>query len=387
MTLSTSSSKPNKEINFTFRSKPNSMVYMLAVDHSVNLLKTGNDVTEKLVLDELSAYKNFEKLKYSGSHSDDSRYIDAGISNSFIITNAYEGYVSCLQEREAERKVPNNDEEIDLGDSDEDEFESLVRKSFTETWIFDKIKLNKKGFGKLDRLVPDTITSWDITAFSLSKEHGLGIAKPQKLTVSQKFFLMLNFPYSVRIGEILRVDVSVFNYYPKLKNIIVDVTFYSETKKEDTSEETEIDYDDSGETEFDFYKAVKTNNVCIYKSLNAENAAKSMTKTISIATGTGTSTYFYIMANSAGKKTVKVRAEIRGQKVFDEVHKTLLVEYDGKRVEENFAYLIDLRENERDSHQEVLFVSDEAIKKSIKIESAAFGDLIGPALITTENLM
>ena len=94
ITPSTNSSEPRKPIEFTLESKPYSKVYLLGVDHSVNLLRTSNDIEEKSVLDNLrayDAYRNLAELEIKGA--DDNRYKDVGVSNGFIITNAYEGRV------------------------------------------------------------------------------------------------------------------------------------------------------------------------------------------------------------------------------------------------------------------------------------------------------
>lgn len=85
---------------------------------------------------------------------------------------------------------------------------------------------------------------------------------------------------------------------------------------------------------------------------------------------------------------VKVRAEIvRNRKKFDEVEKMLKVEHEGLTEYRNKALLIDLRNKPRDGYDFDIFISEAALKSSIKINAAVIGDLIGPALSSTENLM
>jgi hypothetical protein len=49
----------------------------------------------------------------------------------------------------------------------------------------------------------------------LSKGYSIGVAPTAELKVFRPFFLSINLPYSVIKGEILPVQVSVFNYLDK----------------------------------------------------------------------------------------------------------------------------------------------------------------------------
>lgn len=61
--------------------------------------------------------------------------------------------------------------------------------------------------------MPDTMTTWIITAFAVDPVDGLGLCRaPAELTVFQPFFVSLNLPYSIKRGEILTVPCIVFNY-------------------------------------------------------------------------------------------------------------------------------------------------------------------------------
>lgn len=70
-----------------------------------------------------------------------------------------------------------------------------------------------EGRHTIHKKVPDTITSWVLTGFSLDPISGLGLTKePRSLQVFQPFFVSLNLPYSVRRGEVLSIPVGIFNY-------------------------------------------------------------------------------------------------------------------------------------------------------------------------------
>ena len=93
--------------------------------------------------------------------------------------------------------------------------------------------------------MPDTITSWVITAFSIDPVTGLGITKmPTNLKVFQPFFISLNLPYSIKRGEVVSVPIVVFNYLNK--ELDTEVTLHNENQEFEFAEITnEIDQEPS----------------------------------------------------------------------------------------------------------------------------------------------
>jgi Alpha-2-macroglobulin family len=96
-----------------------------------------------------------------------------------------------------------------------------VRKDFPETWIWEDIDDNQCDAVKFTRKVPDTITSWVISAFALNKENGLGLGDTSTLTVYKPFFVSTTLPYSVKRGEVLTLSIQIFNYLPKDQDVTV----------------------------------------------------------------------------------------------------------------------------------------------------------------------
>lgn len=78
---------------------------------------------------------------------------------------------------------------------------------------------------------------------------------------------------------------------------------------------------------------------------------------------------------------------MKNKKRFDEVEQILNVEHEGLTRYRNKALLVDLRDKSRDGYDFDIYISETAPKSSIKINAAVIGDLIGPALSSTENLM
>jgi hypothetical protein len=426
--------KPRDNAKIIFKSSPGSTVFMLGVDRSVNILKKGNNIEIARVMNDLreyNAYKNYGKLDISGTYADDDRYNDFGDYNAIILTNAYNGSASCDKERSGGIVLDANqaeDSDLDPTFSTMENFESITRTDFPETWLFHYIKTNRDGVADYNKLLPDTITNWDLSAFALSKTNGLAIAKPQSLLVFSSFFVKLNLPYSIRVGEILKVEVLVFNYFTsKVGTVNVDVTLFSifadetennsETKIEETlevcDEEDEDDADacaerrrelaesDSfniptkaeeklNEKSFDFYDASKSTGSCKYTKSSASNVKGSETKRIRVESNSGTAAAFFIKATKAGFIKVKVRAEVikeQGKPVYDEVIKSMRVKYEGLKNYKNKAILVDLSKQGFDSSHFDITTAEQVVTNSIRIDASVIGDLVGTVVDSPEKLM
>uniref|UniRef100_A0AAY4A9B7 Complement C3 n=1 Tax=Denticeps clupeoides TaxID=299321 RepID=A0AAY4A9B7_9TELE len=106
-------------------------------------------------------------------------------------------------------------------DDDDDAYissdEIVSRSQFPESWLWEEELLQcpagksctsfiKKSFLK------DSITSWQITAISLSKTHGLCVADPLEMVVVKNFFVDLKLPYSVVRNEQVEIKAVLYNY-------------------------------------------------------------------------------------------------------------------------------------------------------------------------------
>lgn len=65
----------------------------------------------------------------------------------------------------------------------------------------------------IPQVVPDTITSWYITAFATNNRYGLGVTDEKTVfKVFKQFFISLNLPYSIKRGETIALSIVIFNY-------------------------------------------------------------------------------------------------------------------------------------------------------------------------------
>ena len=62
---------------------------------------------------------------------------------------------------------------------------SIVRSHFPETWLFQLQSVGRNGKVDVPLKVPDTITSWVGEAFCVSKQAGIGVAKPTSILVKK----------------------------------------------------------------------------------------------------------------------------------------------------------------------------------------------------------
>ncbi|KAF2350143.1 Alpha-2-macroglobulin [Trinorchestia longiramus] len=72
-----------------------------------------------------------------------------------------------------------------------------------------------------DRILPDTITEWVGRAVCVHPDQGVGISASTSITTFTSFFIDLTLPPSIKVGEILPVKISVFNYFNTSLSVLV----------------------------------------------------------------------------------------------------------------------------------------------------------------------
>jgi CD109 antigen len=161
-----------------------------------------------------------------------------------------------------------------------------IRKEFPETWLFENLDFdNETTQFNLVKKVPDTITSWVITAFAVDPLTGMGVVEsPSKFKVFQPFFVTTNLPYSIKRGEVVTIPVLVFNYM-------------------DSDQEVEVTFLNS-EREFEFAEVNEAENNVGRKRRMAD---EKRTKTVFVASSVGVSVPFMIRPLKNGHITIKVR--------------------------------------------------------------------------------
>lgn len=358
-------------MNLDLKSSPKSFVGLLAVDKSVLLRKTGNDV-DKNRIHELLRYEpslDYKPLKVEGSES---IYEEFGGLSSFILTDALSSpRKEKISSRFDDYYSDSEEDYVEFFDTDEADLiesameEDRVRKYFPETWFFDSFSVDANGHHQLPKQAPDTITSWVITGFSLDQENGLGLSEPQSLFVRQSLFIKLNLPYSIRTGEILKVDVTVFNYIPNRKiNLGVEVEMFT----------------DQYDPEFEF---IDYRSKCIYE-VSSDTSRKTL---ISVAPNSMSSTSLFIRPLKEGKIKLNVKATGQQAKIMDAVEGELLVENEGITKYVNNPVMIDLSKQSSITNAYHFLPREDIIPKSLRFGIALDADLMGNVLMDVQSLM
>ncbi|KAM9469330.1 complement C4-B [Clarias gariepinus] len=97
-------------------------------------------------------------------------------------------------------------------DNEIDEVPVYLRSVFPQSWMWHILDADASGNARKIESVPDSITTWEVQAVSISPSKGFCIADPQPLKVFQDFFISVKLPYSVKRNEQLEVKAIVFNY-------------------------------------------------------------------------------------------------------------------------------------------------------------------------------
>lgn len=355
---------PGQTSKLLTKATEGSFVSLLGVDQSVNLLGHGNDIDRTRVSADLKLY---DSSTYAQEEDTNSKYSDFSESNAFIITDAMLGEKKCeLGDRADLMYSTDGSPPPDFEDDDDAIVPDASKKRtvFPETWIFKDFRIGKEGKFLLKPVVPDTITSFIVTGFAVHPEHGLAVALPKKITVFKEFFVKLFVPYSVRLGEVMKVDVSVFNYLSADKRQIQATVSLK------------------GQTEFEFVDVdMKT---CTFTSSRSN---RDQSKTISVPYDNAAATYFLIRAKKIGLMTLSVHATTTASQVTDTFEKSVKVDREGYREADNKVHIVDLRGKNFTSLDFQISFPGTFIGDSVQISASVIGDLLGPALVNIHSLM
>lgn len=383
LSVAPETAKPGDIVDLNISSNAKSFIGLLGVDQSVLLLRAGNDLAIDGIWNEVEMFHSQVSFSRFGMFDPEKqkrrksvpKYVnfweDFEKAKLIIFTNTDEPLrqmvlkMGCdMLERDfcfgsaAAYAMPCT--AAFSGDSNQPPpMPPKLRKEFPETWIWESVK-DESPDGKLTlhKKAPDTITSWVLTAFSISPEHGLGITKkPSKLLVQQPFFVSLNLPYSVKRGEVVDVPCTVFNYLDQQAD--VEVTL------------------ENLDNEFEFVDSA------IDPELEKEPTRK---KKVLVFSNDGALASFSIRPTKIGTISLKVTAmsAIAG----DAVLKTLIVESEGVPQYVNKTVFVDLRDkNLLEPVSVAIDVPEKALPDALRIELQCVGDILGGTIKNLEKLI
>lgn len=296
LTLSNKTLKPKGSLKIKIQTKEKSSISLLAIDKSITFLANGNDLNQSSIAQAFSSYE-------SGLH-----VINDDLQNWADCTEEENKTLIELNETTTQKLIvifQNNQDVLESsavilsGNQPEDESNEIsqanteddnIRDYFPETWIFETIDMGDSDVFNYKQKVPDSITSWIITAFSINEDHGIALAKPIELIVKQNFFMKLNVPSFVREGEVIKVEVIVFNYLEKNPHGTGTVLL-----QKDVSDNYLI------------VKRQKDGSACESFSTNDNSSSYDF----SVASGKSTKVTFYVQAIKEGKMKLKFKATLK----------------------------------------------------------------------------
>ncbi|NWI56273.1 CO4A protein, partial [Calyptomena viridis] len=129
-------------------------------------------------------------------------------------------FQDCCEKATALRKQKNQRNRVGLArqyNEHEEVFDETsvnLRSYFPESWWWHFEEVENPGNHSVENFAPDSITTWEVQAISISPEKGFCVADPHTFAVFKDFFLSLRLPYSVRRHEQLEIKAVVYNYLP-----------------------------------------------------------------------------------------------------------------------------------------------------------------------------
>jgi CD109 antigen len=224
---------------------------------------------------------------------------------------------------------------------------SSVRQNFPETWLWSELTAGLDGSATLTTTVPDTITSWILTAFAVSSTVGLGIAPDSaKLTVFKPFFVSVNLPYSVIRGEEFALQVTIFNYLPEALKVVVILQQSDDFK------------------------------VRLNEDMAPQN--QPVTAFISVPSNDAVSVYFWIIPVTLGQIPIEVSAT--SGVAADAVKVNLLVKPEGVSQEYSTSVFFSLSAGQTDNVTLAIALPLSLVPGSEYFFVTAIGDLLGQSL-------
>lgn len=104
---------------------------------------------------------------------------------------------------------------------------SRLLRLYENSWLFKDVNIGPLGYYIFkvaipDTPMPDSPTTWVISAFGMNSENGFGlIRKPISFSSVKRFLMNIELPSISIIGEQIGVRVNLFNYMPNKIEVVV----------------------------------------------------------------------------------------------------------------------------------------------------------------------
>ncbi|CAL8395081.1 unnamed protein product [Gadus morhua 'NCC'] len=210
--------RPGEEVSLRLSVfEPRSLIGILVVDTATHQHNSTNDITTASVLKQLYGGVSEQFRPDEWSIGDPSSLFES--CGLIVLTDAT---VNAIQEHEM---VIPFIEDV-MMEKEEEHEEPRERRHFPETWLWMDVYTGEANTSERTVTVPDSITTWQATAFVMSEDLGLGILDtPARLRVFQDFFITLNLPACIIRGEELVLELNLYNYLAMDLQVTVTVAY------------------------------------------------------------------------------------------------------------------------------------------------------------------
>eukprot|EP00795_Rhopilema_esculentum_P010956 gene10956-19791_t len=107
---------------------------------------------------------------------------------------------------------PDDEFEVRPDDIDDDVTQLTTREFFPESWIWVKAETNDDGFLEQGFTLPDSITTWEISAIAMNSQTGFGLSNTVNIQSRMNLFIHLKMPPSVQRHEQITVYAVLYNF-------------------------------------------------------------------------------------------------------------------------------------------------------------------------------
>uniref|UniRef100_A0A2K6SHL2 CD109 antigen n=1 Tax=Saimiri boliviensis boliviensis TaxID=39432 RepID=A0A2K6SHL2_SAIBB len=340
--------EPSEKVSLRISvTQPDSIVGIVAVDKSVNLMNASNDITMENVVHELELYNTGYYLGMFMSSF--AVFQECGL---WVLTDAdlREDYIDGVYDHPeyAERFMDETEGHIIEINGFSLDSSPHVRKHFPETWIWLDTNMGSRIYQEFEVTVPDSITSWVATGFVVSDDLGLGLTTtPVELQAFQPFFIFLNLPYSVIRGEEFALEVTIFNYLKDATEVKVIVE--------------------------------KSDKFDILMTSNEVNATGHQ-QTLLVPSEDGATVLFPIKPTHLGEIPITVTA--LSPTASDAITQMIFVKAEGIEKLYSQSVLLDLTDSRLQSTLKTLSFSfpPNTVTGSERVQITAIGDVLGPSI-------
>ncbi|XP_055352557.1 CD109 antigen-like [Paramacrobiotus metropolitanus] len=173
---------------------PNSLVGLLAVDKNLLQLASGHDITARDISSKLFGIDaKLEEISLPEKDEFQAKSVVVSVFDTSLLLYAF-----ANPEKRVEKPS------------------GILRNDFRDSFMFTTGFTDAKGKLSYSEVVPDSITTWAVTAFAASTKQPISLTKkPQDLRVYQELYIHLETPLSMIENETTKVNVTLFNFRSK----------------------------------------------------------------------------------------------------------------------------------------------------------------------------